>query len=155
MLVATERLTIATSTGAIWLALVAHVAIGLVAVGAGAAALMVAKGGMVHKRSGLIFACAMITTGLFASFIGAREGKSASVGLFIFYFVFTATTTVKPLPRHVRGVDTAMMVLAFALAAAQGWSGVIAWNSPRHMVAGVPAGMTFVLAHGDIARGCW
>ncbi len=143
---AADHVTIATSTGLLWLALVVHFGSGLTALGAGVAALAAAKGGVAHKRSGIFFTNAIIVAGLLASFISVHEGKSAASGFFMPHFVVTATTTVGPPLRHARAVSLTLMVLAFTLAAGQGWSGVVAWNSPGHMMAGVPAAMIFFLA---------
>jgi len=43
-------------------------------------ALSVAKGGRLHKRSGLVFTCAMIATGVLAGAISVYEGKSVVGG---------------------------------------------------------------------------
>jgi uncharacterized membrane protein len=157
MQVATTHITLATSSGAVWLALAVHVGTALMGLAAGAVALVAAKGGKAHKLSGIIFTYAMIITGLFAAGISVYEGKSAGGGLFTAYLIFTATTTVKPLPGDSRGVNFAMMLLAFALAAVGYWGGVVAWNSPGHVLGGVPSGMivfmatvTLLAATGDL-----
>src|SRR5881409_599409 len=61
-----QHLTIATSSGIVWLMLVCHFGAALIALVAGTIALSVAKGGRLHKRSGLVFTCAMIATGVLA-----------------------------------------------------------------------------------------
>ncbi|HKC38580.1 MAG TPA: hypothetical protein VKC15_03450, partial [Gemmatimonadales bacterium] len=93
-----KHVTIATSSGIVWLMLVFHFGAALVALVAGTIALSVAKGGPLHKRSGLVFTGGMIVTGLLAAAISLYEGKSAAGGAFVAYLVFTAATTVKPLP---------------------------------------------------------
>lgn len=140
-----NHLTIATSSGIIWLTLVTHFGAALIALVAGTIALAVAKGGRLHRRSGIAFTCGMITTGILASVLSAYEGKSVVGGLFVCYLVFTATTTVKPLPAARRGVDVALMIFAFATAAAMLVQGVVVWQKPHHMLAGVPAGMILFL----------
>src|ERR1043165_9088903 len=114
-----NHVTIATSSGAIWLVLVTHFAGGLVALLAGFVALVVAKGGRLHKQSGMVFTYAMGVAGLFAAIIAFYEGKTAMVigGGSSLFFVFPATTTVKPLPRYQRNVDAVLMVLVLATAA--------------------------------------
>src|SRR2546423_9856964 len=52
---------------------------------------------------------------------------------------------VKPLPAARRGVDVALMIFAFATAAAMLAQGVVVWQNPHHMLAGVPAGMILFL----------
>ncbi len=88
-----------------------------------------------------------IVTGILAAVIAAYEGKGNSLvgGIFASYLAFTAATTVKPLPRTGRGLDVALMILAFTLAAGMYAYGVVAWEKPRHMFTGVPAGMFFFL----------
>lgn len=50
-----NHVTIATSSGIVWLALVCHFGAALVGLVAGTIALSVAKGGRLHKLSGLVF----------------------------------------------------------------------------------------------------
>ena len=140
-----NHLTIATSSGIVWLTLVTHFGAALIALAAGTIALAVAKGGRLHKRSGIVFTWAMITVGILASVLSAYEGKSVVGGLFVCYLVITATTTVKPLPRAGRGVGVALMIFAFAMAAGMLLQGVAVWQKPHHMLAGVPAGMILFL----------
>src|SRR5438046_9239462 len=113
-----KHVTIATSSGIVWLMLVSHFGAALVALVARTLALSVPKGGRLHKRSGLVFTGGMIATGLLAAAISVYEGKSAAGGAFAAYLVFTAATTVKPLRGAGRGLDVALMILAFALPAA-------------------------------------
>jgi len=141
-----KHLNIATSSGIVWLMLVCHFGAALIALVAGSIALSVTKGGRLHKRSGMVFTWAMITTGVLAAVISAYEGKSVVGGVFAAYLVFTAATTVKPLPGAGRGLDVALMILAFTLAAVSYANGVVVWQQPGHMFAGVPAGMIFFIA---------
>src|SRR2546427_7410102 len=141
-----QHLTIATSSGLVWLMLVCHFSAALIALMAGTVALSVTKGGRLHKRSGLVFTGAMIATGLLAAAISVYEGKSAAGGAFAAYLVFTAATTVKPLPGAGRGLDVALMILAFTLAAVNYADGVVVWQQPGHRFAGVPAGMVLFIA---------
>ena len=139
------HLTIATSSGIVWLTLVTHFGAALLALAAGTIALVVAKGGRLHKQSGIVFSGAMIITGILASVLSAYEGKSVVGGLFVCYLVFTAMTTVKPLSWAGRGVAIGLMIFAFATAVLMLVQGVAVWQKPGHMVAGVPAGMIFFL----------
>lgn len=140
-----DRVTIATSSGALWLTLVSHFGVGLIALASGTIALAVAKGGRLHKKSGIVFTVAMIGLGLSAAVISAYEGKVITGGFFVVYLVFTAMTTVKPMPGSGRKLDIALMVLAFALAGEMLWSGFVVWGLPGHSFQGVPAGMIFFL----------
>jgi hypothetical protein len=135
-----DRVTFATSSGIVWLALAVHYASGLVSIAAGTIALSVAKGGQLHKQSGLFFTYAMIVLGLSAAGIGAYENKPSQVsaGLIAVYLVFTAMTTVKSLPGVGQRLNVALMVLAFAYAAASLYGGVTEWLDPSIKVVGRP-----------------
>jgi hypothetical protein len=100
------------------MALAVHFAAGLVSIVAGTIALSVTKGGRLHKQSGLVFTWAMVVLGLTAAGIGTYENRPGQVfgGLLAAYLVFTAMTTVKPLPGIGQRVNVALMVLAFAMA---------------------------------------
>jgi hypothetical protein len=139
-----HHLTLATSTGVAFLSLAFHVATGLVAIGAGFVAIATRKGGTWHRASGRIFVYTMIATGIVAAVIATYEGKPTAFGAaFTAYLVFTAYTTVKPLPAVTTRVQIALMLLSFALAAAAYPFAFIALGRPGHQLDGVPAGMMF------------
>jgi len=140
-----NHVTIATSSGIVWLALVSHFGIALIALAAGTVALAVAKGGQLHKKSGIVFTYAMIATGLSAAAISAYEGKSVVGGLFTAYLIFTATSTVKPSWTR-RALDVALMLLAFGFAVGMYLDGFSIWSEPGHVRGGVPAFMIFFMA---------
>lgn len=135
-----DRVTFATSAGIVWLALGVHLAAGLVAIVTGTISLAVAKGGRLHKQSGLVFTWAMVVVGLTAAGIGTYENRPGQVfgGLVAAYLVFTAMTTVKPLPGIGRRVNVALMVLAFGCAVANLYGGVVEWLDPTVKVVGRP-----------------
>jgi hypothetical protein len=141
----------ATSSGFIWLTLVSHFGSGLVAIVAGAIALSVAKGGRLHKQSGMVFTVAMILAGVLASVIAIYESKVGMMfgGLFTAYLIFTAMTTVKTLSWISRPIDIVMMLFAFGYGVFEIWKGAQVWQLPGHALQGVPAGMMFFL--GSIA----
>ena len=95
-----ERVTFATSSGLLWVALAIHFTAGLVSIVTGAIALSVAKGGRLHKQSGMVFTGAMVVLGLTAAAVGTYEQNPSQVfsGLIAAYLVFSAMTTVKPFP---------------------------------------------------------
>jgi hypothetical protein len=94
----TEKLTIATASGGIWLALIIHFGSGLVALVAGFAAIAARKGGKWHRWTGLVFTAAMITSGLFIIGIASYANKPGMVigGALTAYLVYTALLTVRP-----------------------------------------------------------
>ena len=135
-----DRVTFATSSGAVWLALAVHFAAGLVSIVAGTIALAVAKGGRLHKQSGLIFTWAMVVLGLTAAGIGLYENRPGQVfaGLLAAYLVFSAMATVKSLPGIGQRFHVALMALAFACAVAMLFGGVTEWLDPAVKVVGRP-----------------
>jgi uncharacterized membrane protein len=142
-----DRLTLATATGLPFLSLAFHVATGLIAIGAGFVAVAVRKGGRWHRRSGIVFVWAMIATGIAITGISLYEGKSSFTGgITVAYLVFTAFTTVRPLPGVGRRVSVALMVLAFSLAAEGYVGGFTALGMPGKQLEGAPAPMIFFIA---------
>jgi len=149
MTASAAHVTIATSSGALWLALIIHFAGGLLGLASGTLAIVVTKGGRTHRRAGRLFVVAMITGGIFAAGIALYERNYGSLigGAFTAYLVFTAFTTVRPLAgRHAHAVNLALMFLAFGLALTQLSFGVMAINNP---VRGVPTPMIFFV--GSVA----
>ena len=140
-----EKLTIATSSGPIWLALVTHFGTGLIALVAGAIALSVAKGGRLHKQSGMVFTVVMIATGILASVISVYAGKSVFGGLFVVYLVYTATATVKPMQWSGRRLDILLMIFPFVFGVLSLIDGYNIWQLPGHAREGVPAFMILFL----------
>lgn len=135
-----DRVTFATSSGIVWVALAFHFSAGLVSIVAGTIALSVAKGRKLHKKAGLVFTWAMVALGLTAAGIGTYESRPSQVfaGLIAAYLVFSAMTTVKPLPGIGRRFDMALMVLAFAFAITSLYGGITEWLDPTVKVVGRP-----------------
>jgi hypothetical protein len=137
------RITLATATGPLWTLLASHFVAGLVGLTTGFAALIVAKGGLAHKRLGMTFTFAMVYMGVGASIVALLEANSASAtaGLVVGYMVITGMTTVKPLRAGGRQVHVALMLVAFLIAALDLWTGARVMGLPGHQLNGVPAGM--------------
>jgi uncharacterized membrane protein len=126
-----------------------HIAAGGLAIVLGAVALSVKKGGTVHRRSGLLFVCAMLVMGTTASILGFRKSPTdpnVFTGLLTGYFVGTALTTVRPVSTWTRRINAAVLVIPIALALGTIMRGVEAFNSPRGFLNGVPFQMHFFLA---------
>ena len=119
---AAAQVTIATSSGAMWLALIIHFSAGLLALSSGFVAIAVTKGGRSHRSAGKLFVIAMIALGIFGAGIAVYERNygSAIGGTFTAYLVFTAFTTVRPpAGRHAQVVSVALMLVASGLALSQ------------------------------------
>jgi len=143
------HVTIATSSGALWVALLIHFSGGLLGLLSGLVAIAASKGGRLHRRAGLVFVFAMITGGSFAAGIAFYERNYGSLigGIFTAYLVFTAFTTVRPLAsRNARAIQVALAIVVSGLALTQLTFGALAINNP---VKGVPTPMIFFV--GSIA----
>lgn len=100
--------------------LLLHIAAGLLALIAGAMALLAHKGGTWHRRSGTIFACAMLVMSSTGALMSALIGERISViaGVLTFYLVSTGWLTLRRPLAQSRGIVTAFMLVAVAVAAA-------------------------------------
>ena len=144
------HVTLATSSGPIWLTLVVHVLGGTVALISGFLAIAVAKGGQMHRRAGLVFVVSMLVMGVFGSAVALYEVKVTGVGaLLTAYFVFTGLNTVRPFAGMGKAQLVAPMVVALLIAGFEYTIGFIALNSPRGAIQGVPGGMMLFI--GTIA----
>jgi uncharacterized membrane protein len=130
-----------------------HIAAGGFAMVLGTVALIVKKGGTIHRRSGLLFVCAMLVMGFTASILGFLKSPTDGnvfTGLMTAYFVGTALTTVRPVSRWTRRINGAALTVVVGLAFGTIVSGVKAFNSPHLSPGGVPfrtiGVMSFVLA---------
>jgi hypothetical protein len=136
------QVTIATSSGALWLALIIHFGAGLLALSSGFVAIVAAKGGRTHRRAGRLFVIAMIVLGIFAAGIALDEHKVSSVigGIFTAYLVSTAFTTVRPLAGpYAHAVNVAVTLLGSFLALIQLKPIALALSTPTRVTNGVPA----------------
>ena len=115
----------------------------------GAVALSVKKGGTIHRRSGLLFVCAMLVMGGTASMLGFLKSPpdgNVFAGFMVAYFVGTALTTVRPASPWTRGFNAAALIVAVGLAFVDIAAGVEAFNSPGGVRNGVPFPMLFFIA---------
>ena len=97
--------------------LLLHITAGGVGIISGFIALYSGKGGRLHRKSGIVFVCAMVTMALSGALIAAVRGAEASVigGLLASYLVVTALTTVRPRTAESRWMDIGGMVIALAI----------------------------------------
>jgi len=126
-----------------------HIAAGGLAIVLGAVALSVKKGGTIHRRSGLLFVCAMLAMGFSASILGFRKSPTDGnvfAGFMVAYFVGTALTTIRPVSSWTRGFNVAALTVVVGLAFGDILGGVEAFNSPGGARNGVPFPMFFFLA---------
>jgi hypothetical protein len=126
-----------------------HIVAGGLAIILGAVALIAAKGGWLHRKSGLMFVYAMLTMGITGSVMAlSRSLTDANVlgGFMSAYFVITALTTVRPVSVSSRRLNLCALFVALALAVFELWMGVKAFASAHGTINGVPFFMLFFLA---------
>jgi hypothetical protein len=125
-----------------------HIVAGALAIVLGGIALTTRKGATVHRGAGLLFVYAMLTMGISGSLLALRQNwTNANVmgGFMSAYFVVTGLTTVRPMAGWTRWINLAALAVAVGLALVQFRLGIIAFNSPRRALAGVPFFMLFFL----------
>jgi uncharacterized membrane protein len=130
-----------------------HIAAGGLAIVLGAVALLVKKGGTIHRRGGMLFVYAMLVMAISASileFLKTPNWINVLVALMTAYFVGTALTTVRPVSPWTRRINAAALTVVVGLALTTIMGGVKAFNSPGLSSGGVPfrtiGVMSFVLA---------
>jgi len=130
-----------------------HIAAGGLAIVLGAVALVVKKGGNLHRKSGLLFVYAMLVMGATASilaFLRSPTDGNVFTGLMTAYFVGTALTTVRPVSPWTRRINAVALTVVVLLALGTLVNGVKAFNNPHLSPGGVPfrtiGVMSFVLA---------
>jgi uncharacterized membrane protein len=91
-----------------------HVLAGTQALVFGYVALFSAKGASVHRKSGMLFAAAMVTMSLTGALMAFLTTSSVSViaGLLTFYFVTTALLTVRRRREESNWIDAGAMLFA-------------------------------------------
>ena len=118
-----------------------HIAAGGLAIFLGAVALIREKGGIIHRRSGLLFVYAMLVMGVSASILSLLKGRADGnvlAGVLTAYFVGTALTTVRPVSSWTRLINAVALTVAVVLAAGCVVSGVRLLNASGRDSNGVP-----------------
>lgn len=125
-----------------------HICAGALAILGGAIALIASKGGNLHRRSGLLFVCAMILMTFSAVYLGiARDQRfNAMQAALAFYLVSTALMTVRRNGQRFHWFEPAAAVFAVAVAGYDIALGTEAMQRPRHSMDGVPALMIYIFA---------
>ena len=100
--------------------LLIHILAGGLGLLSGYVALSVTKGATLHRRSGMLFVCVMLTMAVTGMLISAVEGVAPEINvpsaLLVLYLVITSLTTVRTPPSGLRWVDRAGMLMAIAIA---------------------------------------
>lgn len=125
-----------------------HIAAGGLAIILGAIALLAKKGGNIHRRAGLLFVYAMLVMGISAAILAFRKSPTDSNvlgGVTTVYFVSTALTTVRRASSWTSRINGAALAVALGLAIVDIVLGFKAFDSPRHLLNGVPFVMLFFM----------
>ena len=132
-----------------------HILAGALGLGTGYVALYTAKGGKVHKKSGLLFVYTMAVMGLTGAGIAATQGTEVSVvaGLTTAYLVVTGLTTVRPPTPGLRRIETGAMAIALAVGVSAVLLGFATFASPDGKRDGLPAFPFFILGLPSLLGG--
>lgn len=126
-----------------------HVAAGGLAIVLGAVALLAKKGGLLHRRAGIVFVASMVVMGMTASLLGffkSPTDPNVFAGFMTVYFVGTSLTTVRAGASWAPAFNTVALIIPLFLGIGGVLRGIEAFNSPRGMLNGVPFLMHFFLS---------
>ena len=117
-----------------------HIVAAAVGLIAGTVALSVAKGSLLHRRSGMVFAYAMIAMCASALVAAVARGQAVNViaASMTAYLVLTGLMTVRPPSAASRGRDIGLMLAALTLGVATMGAGFAAIASPSGKAFGYP-----------------
>lgn len=99
--------------------LLLHILAGGLGLMSGYVALSATKGAALHRKSGMLFVCVMLTMAVTGMLISAVEGVAPAINipsaLLVFYLVITSLVTVRPPAPSSRRLDSAAMLMALAI----------------------------------------
>jgi hypothetical protein len=129
--------------------LLIHIGTGLVALIAGSTALTVAKGSAWHRRSGIVFAIAMLTMAAMATYLSLSIPDRGNLpgGLFAAYLVATGWGTIRLKQRAVGAFELWGLAALLAITALTITFALLAQAHPDGLLDGKPAAQ-FVIAAG-------
>jgi uncharacterized membrane protein len=118
-----------------------HILAGLLALAAGAVTMVAAKGGKLHRKSGMLFVIAMLTLTSSAVVMAALFSPNrvnVMAGVLTFYLVSTALLTVRRPVEQARGLVTGFMLLALSMSAYAFTLAAEALSSAGGRIDGIP-----------------
>ena len=94
-----------------------HIIGGLIGIATGYVALSAAKGGTLHRKSGMIFVYAMLIMSSTGALMAALKLNRGNVmgGSLTFYMVTTAVLTVQPRVRKTEWMERAALLIGLAV----------------------------------------
>ena len=125
-----------------------HVVFGSAALLAGAAALVVRKGGRSHAKAGMIFFAAMLVMAGTGSMVAASIGERGTsvIGILTCYLVATSWWTARHRDGRAGRFEVAALGAALGCATLMAAFGFMAMNSPTGRLDSLPAGAHFPFA---------
>lgn len=121
---------------------VAHIVAGSLALLSGYVALYSAKGASLHRRSGILFVCAMLLMCVAGTTLSAVRGIAPATNipaaLITSYLVITSLLTVRPLQRRSRMIEALLMCVALGVGLVNVIFAYEAFTSPDGMRNGMP-----------------
>jgi uncharacterized membrane protein len=130
------------------LALVLHIAGGLVGIAAGALALMVPKGGRWHRIIGDVFVGAMLIMAGIGAYVSIPMHTPGNVagGVMALYLVTTGWLAVLRRGKVLGALNAAASLVVAGVVAAETALGLVALHSPGGTLDGLPAPPFFIVA---------
>jgi uncharacterized membrane protein len=115
-----RRASVAATVEAERIMVIVHIVAGSLALIAGTIALFSRKGAIRHRRSGMVFALAMLVMTSTGAVLAALRWERISIlaGVLTFYLVCTGVLAVRRTVEESRGTLTVFMLVAFAVAIA-------------------------------------
>jgi uncharacterized membrane protein len=132
-----------------------HIVAAAVGLVSGAVALTAAKGGRLHRKSGLLFVYAIVTMCATAVVSAVVKGQAVNVmaGLMTAYLVLTGLATVRPPSDGSRRRDIGLMLMALALGLVTFSAALVAVASPSGRLFGLPSFPFFLFGVLGLAGG--
>jgi len=133
--------------------LIVHICAGIIAVFAGSAALVVRKGGRLHRRTGDVFVISMLIMAASGASMALVKSQRTNVfaGVFTFYLVATAALTVMRRGKLTGRVELGLLFIAL-VAGTSSW--VLAWRETARRASviffSIFASIASLSAAGDI-----
>lgn len=120
-----------------------HIIGGLIGLTSGAVALSASKGGKLHRRSGMVFVCAMLVMSASGAVMAALKPERVSViaGLLTFYLVMTALLTVRRRGQGFTWIDAGATVFGLGVAIT---AFIFGTSNPSGEIDGPPTGIALV-----------
>jgi uncharacterized membrane protein len=125
-----------------------HIVAGAIGIASGFVALYALKGARLHRKSGMLFVCAMLVMSGTGAVMAALKSQTGSVigGLLTFYLVTTALLTVRRRDPKSHWVDAGALLVALTVAVLAIQFGLDTLSSATRNIDGMPAAPSFVFA---------